>query len=109
MVDWWRGEGQNGHQGIFPSNYVCKIEGSNDKGAQKYGALVLYQQYGGGGYPGQLYYQQQTQYQASQSQPAPVQQEEQKQYGGGKLASFGKGYGKTFVNTTAWYRIPCLR
>ena len=112
MVDWWRGESQNGHQGIFPSNYVRKIEGSNDKGAPQYGAPVPYQQYGGGGYPGQPQYQQpvyqQSQYQAAQPQPAPVQQEEHKQ-GGGKLASFGKNYGKTFVNATAWYGIPYLR
>jgi hypothetical protein len=111
MIDWWRGEGPNGQQGIFPSNYVRKIEGTNEKGAPQYGAPVPYQQYGGG-YPGQQYQQpvyQQPQYVAPQPQPAPAQQEEQKHQGGGKLAQFGKNYGKTFVNATAWYPPPVLR
>jgi hypothetical protein len=105
--DWWRGEGPLG-RGIFPSNYVRKIEGhTNEKGA--YGAPPV--QYGGGGgyYPGQPYVQQQQQQpmygQPVQYQPQPVVQqqepvkEEKKQ---SKLGEFGKNYGKTFVNATAW-------
>jgi hypothetical protein len=62
----------------------------------------------GAGYPGG--YQQpqyapqyvQPQQPAPQPAPQPVQEEKQQ----GKLAAFGKNYGKTFVNATAWYAIP---
>jgi len=42
----------------------------------------------------------QGQYQAPQQQEQQPQQEESK---GGRLANFGKNYGRTFVNATAWY------
>jgi hypothetical protein len=106
-VDWWRGEGPNGQQGIFPSNYVRKIE-APEKGFSEKGA-AQYQ----GGYPGQhapVYaqpipqyqqpvYQQPPQQQYQQQAPPPQQQEEHHE---SKLAQFGKNYGKTFVNATAW-------
>jgi len=102
VLDWWRGEGPSG-QGIFPSNYVRKIEGG---ATEKRGYTPQY------GYPGQQYPDQQysqpmygqpvQQYQSPQPVPqqeVPVQQEEKKQ---SKLGQFGKNYGKTFVNATAW-------
>jgi len=97
--DWWRGESSSGQQGIFPSNYVRRIEVS-DKGYPGDKAAVPYQ------YPGQyapVYAQPQPQYQQPQQYqqpPPPQQQEEQKQPS--KLSQFGKNYGKTFVNATAW-------
>ena len=97
FVDWWRGE-VNGRQGIFPSNYVRKIEAPNqDKEKALYPPPTQY-----GGYPGvQQQYQQPTYgapapYQA----PPPEQQPEQKKPS--RLGEFGKNYGKTFVNATAW-------
>lgn len=73
-----------------------------EKGAA-YGPPAQY-----GGYPGQQYNQQPMysqpvqQYQPpfqQQQQPMPVQQQENKQ---SRFSEFGKNYGKTFVNATAW-------
>jgi LAS seventeen-binding protein 1/2 len=93
--DWWRGEAQSGQKGIFPSNYVRKLEPNEKSLAPP--APAPYQ------YPGQY---QPAPYQppmAQQQQPMPVQeapaQEGQKS---SKLGQFGKNYGKTFVNATAW-------
>jgi hypothetical protein len=105
-LDWWRGESPTGQQGIFPSNYVKKIEAPamNEKGS--YVAPVPSQY----GYPGgqQQQYQQPPQqynqnppYAQGQYQP-PAQQQPEEQKQPSKLAQFGKNYGRTFVNATAW-------
>jgi len=111
--DWWKGEDQAGQQGIFPSNYVRKLDQQNEKSADRgHGAPIYSQpqpQYPAAGYPGAGYpggYQQpqyapqyvQPQQPAPQPTPQPVQEEKHQ----GKLAAFGKNYGKTFVNATAW-------
>ena len=98
MTDWWRGEAPNGQQGIFPSNYVRKLEVPTEKAMYGPPAQYGYQQY-----PGQ-YQQQQPNYGQpvpyQQPEQVPVQEEEKKT---SKLGQFGKNYGKTFVNATAWY------
>ena len=105
MIDWWRGEGPNGQQGIFPSNYVRRIEAPTEKGVFGPPAQYGYQQY-----PGQ-YQQQPPQQQPNYSQPLPYQQAEpvpvQEEKKTSKLGQFGKNYGKTFVNATAWYFETC--
>jgi hypothetical protein len=107
-IDWWRGEGQNGQKGIFPSNYVRKIE-VGEKGYPGEKGAVPYQ---GGGYPGQMqqapvYAQPVAQYQQppppQQYQQPPPQQQQPQEHQPSKLSQFGKNYGKTFVNATAWY------
>jgi hypothetical protein len=109
-VDWWKGEGSGGHQGIFPSNYVRKIEGNSEKGVWQgdKAPYAPHPQYGYQQYPGQQQYPppnygQAAPYQAQPQEPAPVvvQQQQQPQKHS-KLADFGKNYGKTFVNATAW-------
>ena len=101
-VDWWRGE-VNGRQGIFPSNYVRKIEVPNQE--KEKGAYPPPTQYGG--YPGtQHQYQPPPQQQPMYGAPAPYQapppQQQPEQKKPSRLGEFGKNYGKTFVNATAW-------
>lgn len=94
MTDWWRGEGPNGQQGIFPSNYVRKIEAPKEKRAYPPPAPYESQKY-----PEQHQFQPPMYGQPQYQEPQPAQQEEKKS---GKLGQFGKNYGKTFVNATAW-------
>jgi hypothetical protein len=100
-ADWWRGELPTGQQGIFPSNYVRKIE-ANDRGYPSEKTPVPYQ-YASPQQYAPTYVQPQPQYQ----QPAPQQVEQpppqQQEHKSSKLGQFGKNYGKTFVNATAWY------
>jgi hypothetical protein len=104
-ADWWRGEGPAGQKGIFPSNYVRKIENSPIVDKAAYGP-PQYQPYPQNypppaqQYPGPSYA---PQYQPML--PPPEQQMPQEQPKESKLGRFGKNYGKTFVNATAWYRL----
>lgn len=99
--DWWRGEGPTGQQGIFPSNYVRKIESHAENEHEKRVAYPPpqapygYQQYPPQQYPGYG----QPQY---QPQPQPQPQEVAPENKSSRLGEFGKNYGKTFVNATAW-------
>lgn len=102
-VDWWRGEA-NGRQGIFPSNYVKKVEGQS----QEKGVYPPPAQYG---YPGAQAQYQQTPQQPMYGAPAPYQapppQQQQMEQPPpekkpSRLGEFGKNYGRTFVNATAW-------
>ena len=93
-ADWWRGENSTGQQGIFPSNYVRKLEESNrGYSDEKVAAPSQYPQHHAPPYVQPQMPQQQQQQQ--QQQP-----EEKKT---SKLGQFGKNYGRTFVNATAWY------
>lgn len=60
----------------------------------------------GFGPPAQYGYQQYPVQQPNYDQPVPYQQPEPapvEEKKSSKLAQFGKNYGKTFVNATAWY------
>jgi len=79
----------------------------SEKGAYVHPTAPQYgygQQYGEPPPPSQQYNSNppfaQGQYQAPQQQDQQPQQEESK---GSRLANFGKNYGRTFVNATAWY------
>jgi hypothetical protein len=101
MTDWWRGRGPAGQEGIFPSSYVRKVDVTNEKAMvpAPFGAPPPYDyQQQAPQYPQQQYAQPPYGQQQYDPQPMPIQEEKRPS----KLAQFGKNYGKTFVNATAW-------
>jgi hypothetical protein len=104
-TDWWRGEGANGQQGIFPSNYVRKLEDiPQEKEKGYYPGPQQHQPYSAPPpqqYPGAMY--QPTQYAPAPYQQAAPQQQPPPEQKESRFGRWGKNYGRTFVNATAWY------